>query len=42
MRMYGAGKKKIKVVYSAGEGGWQLSDEENTKLLTALLLIKYF
>ena len=42
MRMYAAGKKKIKVVYSAGEGGWQLSDEENTKLLTALLLIKYF
>ena len=42
MRMYATGKKKIKVVFSAGEGGWQLSDEENTKLLTALLLIKYF
>ena len=42
MRMYAAGKKKIKVVYSAGDGRWQLSDEENTKLLTALLLIKYF
>lgn len=42
MRMYPAGKKKIKIVYSVGEDGWQLSDEENVKLLTALLLIKYF
>ena len=42
MRMYAVGKKKVKVTYSAGENGWQLSDDENMKLLSALLLIKYF
>ena len=42
MRMYSAGKKRIKVVYSIGEDGWQLSEDESMKLLTALLVIKYF
>ena len=42
MRMYGTGKKKIKVTYTIEEGGWKLSEDESIKLLTALLLIKYF
>lgn len=42
MRMYSPGKNKIKVFYTLTDNEWQLTEENSTRLLGALLLVKYF
>ena len=42
MRMYPAGKKRVKVIYTLVDDEWVLTEDNETKLLGALLLIKNF
>ena len=42
MRMYSAGKKKIKLTYILQDSEWVLKENEDIKLLSALLLVKNF
>ena len=42
MRMYSVGKKKIKLTYILQDSEWVLKENEDIKLLSALLLVKNF
>lgn len=42
LRMYSPGKKRVKIFYTLVDNEWQLTEENSTRLLGALLLVKYF
>lgn len=42
MRMYSSSKKKFKITYTLQDNEWKLKEDNDVKLLSALLLVKNF